>query len=319
LRLRLRAADLRAQSGGWRQSLALLRETDALFPKAHGQIHDVEIAVVSTLLHGNGASQQGALDLMALADDAAGLLGEADSDAALAPLLADRLLALDLPVQAEPVIRRLLDRAGDGAARGALGLRLAQLVADRGDAPGALAVLDRSNDAAAGPAGEGRALLRARLLAATGHTSDALTLLAGLPGRASLEQQAALLESGHDWAGAARVLRGLLDGPDAASLPDQAQRDLVLHAARDLGEARDMAGLRQLRAAHAKLFTGSANAALFTVLTADPVARVDDLPRAKRELVSMQSVGQSLGQSLGPSVGQSPGKSSATGGARQPP
>ena len=51
----------------------------------------------------------------------------------MAPLIADRLVAFDLSARAKPILRHLLDQAGDGRAKAALGLKLAGVVAERDD------------------------------------------------------------------------------------------------------------------------------------------------------------------------------------------
>ncbi len=291
LRVRLRAAGLHAEAGDWRQALSLLRETDTLFPGSHDVIHAAEVSVVSTLVHTDKAARLGALDLVALADDASLVLGADAAEAALAPLLADKLLALDLPERAEPILRRLLDGAAGGPAEPALGLRLAGLLADRGDGSGALAVLDRSGQQTTPrDVAERRALLRARLLASAGRAADALTALAAFTDRPAVEAQAGLREGLHDWSGAEQVLRSLADMPG----PSDARQTLALRAARDASEASDMGGLRAMREAYGSLFIGSANAGLFAVLTAEPVGQVTDLPRAGHELTAIRALPASL-------------------------
>ncbi len=291
LRVRLRSAGLYGEAGDWRQALSLLRETGTLFPESHDAIHAAEVSVVSALLHTDKAAKLGALDLVALADDASQVLGAAAAEAALAPLLADKLLALDLPERAEPILRRLLDRAAGGQAEPELGLRLASLLSDKGDGPGALAVLDRSErQTSPQDLAERRALLRAGLLARAARTTDALAALAPFTDRQAVEAQAGLRESLHDWSGAEQALRSAADAPGSP----EARQTLALRAARDASEAGDMAGLRAMHAAYGPLFTGSANAGLFAVLTAEPVGQVGDLPRAANELAAIRALPAAL-------------------------
>ena len=287
LRIRLRVAALHAEAGDWRPALSLLRETDTLFPESHDAVHAAEVSVVSGLLHADTAARLSALDLVALADDASQVLGADAAEAALAPLLADRLLALDLPERAEPILRRLLDRAAGGPAEPALGLRLAGLLADRNDTAAAMAVLDRTDgQAAAQDVTERRALLRAGLLARAGRTADALAALSAFTDTPAVEAQAGLREGLHDWSGAEQALRRLADRPG----PADGRRTQALRAARDASEAGDMAGLRAMRDAYGPLFAGSASAGLFAVLTAEPVGQVADLPRAGHELAAMRAL-----------------------------
>ena len=292
LHIRLRAAELHVRVGDWRQALALLHETGTLFPEQAARVHAAELAVVSGLLQGDRTARLGALDLMALADSAANLLGAAQSEAALAPLLADRMLALDLPEQAEPILRRLLDRAAGGPAEAGLGLRLAGLLADRGDAAGATAILDKSGGGAVDAAvAERRALLRAGLLAHAGQPAAALAALESFNDRPAVEAQAGLREAMHDWPGAEHALLGLADG---GTLAADARQAIVLRAARDATEAGDMAGLRAMRLADTALFAGSASAGLFAVLTGEPVQHVADLPRAGQELAAARAFSASV-------------------------
>ena len=295
LRLRLRTAALRAEGGAWRGAMTLLRETEQQTPDAHDRIHSAEIAIISGLLSEGRAASLSAMDLLALAEEASSLLGPATPDAALAPLIADRLVALDLPEKAEPILRHLLDQAGDGPAKAALGFKLAGVVAERGDPQAALAVLAKSQaDDTQAATADGSALLKAKLLAQTGQSQEALATLAPMQGMAAVELQATIREAARDWAGAAQALRALSATSAFAELPAAVKQRAVLRAARDAGEASDTAGLRDLHARFAPLFAGADSAGLFAVLTADPVTKVADLSRSGRELETMRSLPATL-------------------------
>jgi hypothetical protein len=286
LRLRLRVAQLRAKAGSWRTALALLKETDAAFPEAHPQIHDLQVSVIRDLLTGDTASRLRPLDLVSVAEEGEPVLSAEDKDGTLAPLLVDKLLSLDLPDRAEPVLRRLFDRASLPEAKAGLGIRLAELIADRGDHVAALAILSSTAMAALPPAQAERAgLLQARLLAEAGRAEEALTLLAAMPGQKAAFLHAKIREDQRDWAGAAAVLRGWLNA--AAAPPPE---ETILRLARDESEARDMAGLRALRAQFGVRFASGPAAQLFAVLTAEPVQGVFDLPRAGQELAAIRSL-----------------------------
>jgi hypothetical protein len=295
LALRLRVADLRIKTGHWRPALALLRETDGVFPEAHAQIQAAESRLIADLLRGDRATQLSALDLVALAEEAAPLLSAADADVTLAPVLVDKLLSLDLPARAEPILQRLFDHAASPVQKAELGVRLAGLLADRGDAKGALAVLDASEDSALQSSlVTQRGLLRARLLAASGRQSDALGILSGVKGAPAIELQAKILEDRHAWAAAAKLLETLAGDASFSAQPDQAQRDIILRLANDESEAGDMAALRRLRAAQGARFASGPGAELFAVLTQEPIQAVDDLPRSGRELQAVRALPASL-------------------------
>ncbi len=295
LSLRLRLAGLRAQAGQWRQALALLRETDGQFPEAHDRIRDIEAKQVSDLLRGETAASLSALDLVSLAEEAQPLLSAADSDSSLAPVLVEKLLALDLPARAEPLLRRLFQHTQAASPKAGLGVRLAGLMADRGDFAGAADVLDASADGDLDSAlVASRGLLRARLLAASGRTNDALSILANVQTEAAIDLQAKILEDRHDWGAAGRLLEATLGSPAFGARPERAQRDLILRLANDASQAGDMAALRRLRESQGKRFASGAGAELFAVLTQEPVQAVSDLPRAGAELEAVKALPASL-------------------------
>jgi hypothetical protein len=192
-------------------------------------------------------------------------------------------------------LRRLFDHAASPVQKAELGVRLAGLVADRGDAKEALAVLDASDDSGLAIALVAqRGVLRARILAASGRATEALGILSGVHGDLAIELQAKILEDRHDWAAAAKLLETLMDAPDFAARPEQAKRELILRLANDESEAGDMAALRRLRGAQAARFATGPGAELFAVLTQEPIQALDDLPRAGRELQAVRALPASL-------------------------
>ena len=290
-------AQLYAQAGAWRKALAELNDTEAMFPSSADTLHESEATIIDNLLHGDQAAKLNALDLVNLAAQAAKLSSTIDQDR-FAPLLAEKLLALDLPQKAEPILRDLLSRSRSAQSKAEIGAQLAELQAGRGDGNAALATLDTSSASGLTPAIlASRALLRGRLLASTGKTADALTLLSSQPGQKARELEVTIMEAKHDWLGAADVLSRTLNTPDFAALPDASQQDILIHDARDRSEAGDRTGLRQLRQAYAARFRSSANATLFAVLTADPVQNTTDLPRSASEITEMRALPASLSQS----------------------
>jgi hypothetical protein len=289
LALRLRVAALRSQAGAPRPALSLLRETETLFPDAHDQVRAAEHQVLASMLRSGAGRGLSPLDMVALVAENEDLLTDQDASNTLAPVLVDKLLALDLPDRAAPLLQRLMAGSTDGEARAGLGARLADLRLDQGDAPGAVAALDGSAPAAAAaalsaPLAARRTVLRARALAAAGEGEAAVRLLAPETGTEALDLRAQLCEQRHDWLGADQALRALAHAmlPPAGALTD-AQQDLVLRLASAASQAGDMAVLQELRVGAGLRLAPGPRLELFRALTAQPVQSLGDLARSAHE------------------------------------
>ena len=225
------------------------------------------------------------LELVALVDENADLLpGGADGEA-LESRLADRLLALDLPQRAGPLLEKLMNAAPTGAGRAGFGARLAALRQREGDTRGVLAALAASD----GPdlpkeLADRRTLLHAGAQAHGGDAQQALSELESLNTAASDEARAAILEHANNWPAAQKALADYaakVVPPDGAL--DDAQQRTMLRLATAAARAGDDAALARLREHDtARMGTGPV-ADMFRLLTADQVRSVADLKRAGRE------------------------------------
>ena len=115
--MRLRLAALQADAGAWRPALASLRETEPLFPDRQEEIRAHLQQVFAALLQDRNADKLPPLDLVALVGDNADLVPDGEAGETLAARLADRLMALDLPRRAGPVLEKLMSGAPAGSAR----------------------------------------------------------------------------------------------------------------------------------------------------------------------------------------------------------
>lgn len=284
LTLRLRAADLRIQSGGIRQALASLREAQTLYPEAP-EIRTAMANAFTHMLAGNGAASTSPLDLVALVDENADLLPSGAEGEKLAPVLADKLVALDLPRRAEPLLAKLAAQAATPAARANFGLRLAELYLEDDDARGALDALAGSTTPnLPRPLYENRELIRGRALARQGDMKDASQVLVALGTPAADELRARLLSDAKDWGGADAALRDLA----AKTVPSNgelapAQRQLLLQWASAASQAGDEASLRELQAKDGDRMGIGPDAEMFRLLTGGPVTGVADLKRVAQE------------------------------------
>jgi hypothetical protein len=294
--LRMRLATLDGDSGNWRAALAVLRETEPLYPEKHDILYAAEHQEVADLIHGLNSGHIAPLDVVAVAEECADLLAESGGDAKLAPVLADKLIALDLPDRAEPVLQHILNGTSDPLAKAQVGLKLARLRLDLRGTKAALETLDASEapDLPAPLAAE-RALARARAVAAGGDTEAALKLLADLTMPQALDLRDRLEEQKHDWPAAEATVAALVQQTvPPTGLLDTPQQTLLVHLAGLASQAGDMAALHQLQITQAGRISPGPRADLFRLLTESPVAAVADLPRSEKELKAARDVPAAL-------------------------
>jgi hypothetical protein len=267
--LRERLAELRARTGAWRSALALLRDSETLFPDEKAAIHAGLADMFAALLRDDTADALAPLELVSVVEENADLLPTGPDGDALQGKLADRLAALDLPRRAGPVLEKLMQAANSGMARAGFGARLAALRLREGDAAGALAALDASAAAA---------------LPAELTERRALGALATLDSPAADEARATILERGNDWPAAQRALTDYAGRTVAAAGNlDDAQRRILLRLATAAARAGDDAALTALRQREGARMGSGPLADMFRLLTADQVRGVADLKRAGQE------------------------------------
>jgi hypothetical protein len=241
------------------------------------------------LLHDKAADRLPPLEFVALIDENADLVPDTPDGDAMEGVLADKLVALDLPDRAGPVLDKLMRAAPPGPGRAALGARLAKLRLTDSDAAGvqaALAALTASDAADLPPAlTEQRAILRANALASQGDAAGAISTLAGFDSVPADAVRATIMEQAKDWVGADRALSEYVAKtvPDTGTLDDNARR-LLLRLATAAARAGDATTLATLRSKQvARMGTGPL-ADMFRLLTESPVQDTDDLARVGREV-----------------------------------
>ena len=289
----LRAAELRAAARDWHRSLDALRSVDRQFPDRHPAVIALEAATIEAMLEAKGGDMS-ALDVVLLAAENAGAVPDGPAGAAMARLLADKLMALDLPSRAIPVLQGLVSTAPAGPARAEFGARLAQLLLE-GDSPADAATALQASSAGNLPAPleESRTLLLARAKAGQGDLAGGTALLRDLATDPADDLRATLLERAGDLRGSLGALNDLAarhplpDGP----LPDATQ-DVLLRQASLAARIQDRAALHGLAGVAPRL-TGP-RADLFRTLTLDPIGTPRDLTRAGRELALARGVPERL-------------------------
>lgn len=333
LTLRERIAELRERSGAWSAALAMLHETEEAFPDDKDVVHARLKATFAGLLNDPALDKLAPLELVALVEENADVLPDGPAGEALEERLADRLVALDLPRRAAPVLEKLMAAAPSPAGRAGFGARLAALRLRENDAQGTLAVLAASADptlpaplaaplpgsspgslAAPLPASlptplpapliERRTLLAAAARARLGETAEAVTELAALGTAATDLARATILERAKDWPGAEHALADYVGKamPSTGALDQTQQRTLVRYATA-AAQAGDEATLALLRTSDGQRMPEGAFGDMFRLLTAAPVQVSADLPRASRETVLAHDLPKAL-DALKPPIGR---------------
>jgi hypothetical protein len=287
---RIRPAALRQEAGDARGALALLRETEALFPE---RAQAVRPALGTAFLA--ALTQAPPLNAIALFDAYPELLPQGEQGEAAILALADRLVDLDLGDRAAALLGQAAARIA-GPVRASFGLRQGVLRMSEGNGVAALKALQESEaDAMPEALARDRAVLAARARARLGQVEDALAGLGAL-GPFGLEEMSQLLAQRQDWAGAAAALAAYLRAtvaPAPAPL-DGAQRRMLVRQAAMLALAGDESGLASLRFEFAPRLPEGPLAAAFTLLTADHLSGLTDLPRLQRELSLFRAISSRL-------------------------
>ena len=301
--LRERVAELRARTGDWRTALSLLRETEAIFPDDKAAIHGELTDMFTALLRGDAEDAMAPLELVALVEENTDLLPSGADGEALQAKLADRLVALELPKRAGPVLEKLMQAAPTPVGRAGFGARLAALRLREDDAAGAIAALSASAGADL-PADltERRTLLQADASARRGDNQAALAALGSLDTAAADEARATILERANDWPAAEKALTDYA----AKAVPadgklDDGQRRTLLRLATAAARAGDDAKLTDLRQRETERMGSGPLADMFRLLTADQVRSSADLKRSGQEATLARGLSGQLKALLPPS------------------
>ena len=286
LTLRERVADLRQRAGNWRAALDELRSAEKEFPDHAAAVHAHLMGMFITMLYSDATDALKPLDLVALADENADLFQTIPDNPELTSRLADRLLALDLPSRAAPLLEKLAANAPSPVDRAVFGARLAELRLGEEDAQGAIAALSASAAADLDPAlTERRATVLSAAKVRLHDTSGAIKALEGLTGPHAETARAAVYEQAGDWIAATEALMNAVGTalPDSGTLTEP-QLQLVLRLATAAERAGDRNTLDALRATLVTRLGSGTLADTIRLLTAEPVHNTSDLPRSDREL-----------------------------------
>ncbi len=296
LALQLRIAELRQAEGAWRAVFAILRRARADFPD-HAADIDRRLKEAFTAVPRDPAlAKMEPSELIAMLDENAELLPEGPDGEPMRRLLAQKLMALDLPKPADPLLVKLMRAAPFGPARAGFGATLATLRLHEDDADGALLALSESNSSDMDDAvRQRRTLITAQVEAKRGNPGEAVATLAGDQTLEADEARAAILEHAQAWPAARDALARLAARvvPGSGMLND-AQLQLVLRLATAAARADDNATLASLRDKLGSRIGTGAQADMFRLLTAPPVRSTSDLPRARADLGSLRGLADDI-------------------------
>ena len=300
--LRLRVAQLQSDSAQPRASLKLLHETADLWPDRRVAIRELLTAVLTRAL---GPEQQATLspfDLVTLAEENAAHMPTGDASLELAVQLADRLMVLDLPKRAAPLLERLAKAAPPGVAKAVFGGRLAGLRQQLGDPAGALEALNTSvADSLPASLLESRTMTFAEAVASQGDMVSADRALIALDTDAGDHLRAKLKESAKDWPGAMQAWKAVMArSVPAAGILSEAQAQIVVRVASAAAQGGDNQTLAALRQSHANRLPAGPSADLFMLLTGQPVSGPADLGVVSRDVALAKAVPSNLRLSAPP-------------------
>jgi hypothetical protein len=302
LALRERVADLRAQSGAWRAGMAALRQAQVDFPEHATAIHERLKDMFAGMIRDNGEQQAPPIDFVATVDENADLMLDTADNQAEQQSLADRLLALDLPERAKPVLEKLMKSAKTAVTKARFGVSLATLEARDGDDAGARDILDQSESPDLPPElTEQRTIIRAGAVARLGDPAAATAMLLPLRTGPAIQARAQIMEAASDWAGAEQAWSecATLTLPENGTL-DEPQTRTVLRLATATARAGDDAGLAALRTKYGSRIGATPLGDMFRLLTVEPILTTGDIKRSKQEMSLAASLPAELKALKGP-------------------
>lgn len=290
--LRLRVAELQAQSGQWRPALKLLRETEADWPDRRASTH---ARLQATLAQAVSPTAQAALkpfDLVALVEENADLMPDGEAGQKLAEHVCDQLVALDLPDRTLPFLEKMVATGKPGVARAAFGDRLAAIRLQQGNANGAIDALSATvSDELPATLLESRTITFAAAVAKQGDFASAQRALNELDTERGDLELVDLADATKRWPEAVTAIRHYTNRtlPNSGPLTE-AQAQLLLRFASAASQAGDSVVLQQLRSQNLARLPAGKTTDLFNLLTDQPVRAISDLAHVTRDVALARAI-----------------------------
>ena len=282
--------ELLTQSKQYRKALQLLRETASFYPEQKTEVRrrigELLRNLATAPLPGR---DEDALDQAAMIETNADMLPDGADGSRVSLFLAARLMALDLPERALPIVRDMMHAAKSGSDKAELGLKLASLDFQENDLEGVQTAL-RESDPGDLPADRmvPRLIMTARAFAGSGQIDQALAALAPLKTDAALDLKASLLSHRGDWSGTTDTLLALAEqGHLPTGKISEAGQDMLLRLASAASHTKDKARIDHVKALGNGRFSDSGKAALFHLLTSDPASDDADMTKLPSETAAI--------------------------------
>ncbi len=272
---RFHLADLLLRGKQYPKAFQLLRETATLFPEQKAEVRRQAGQLLKRLADAPlPTGDQEALDQAAMIETNYDMLPDGADGSHISLFLAARLVALDLPERALPIVRDMMQAAEPGNDKAELGLRLAALDFQENDL-GSVQTALRDSDPGNLPADRlaPRLIMMARALAGGGQLDQALATIAPLQTDAALDLRASLQSRRGDWDEATDTLLALAGRghPEAGKL-DGAGQDMLLRLASAASHTKDKARIDRVKATGGDRFSDPGKEALFHLLISDPTS-----------------------------------------------
>ncbi|MDR3514841.1 MAG: tetratricopeptide repeat protein [Azospirillaceae bacterium] len=267
-----RRGQVHLMAGNYPAGFAALRETEALFPdnpRSAGIAGEMTTAFRDIFIK-DGAAQLNPVEALGLYDQFKELTPVGDDGDEIIRKLAERLVEIDLLDRAGDLLEHQVNFRLQGQKKGEVGTRLAaiRLLDGKGDL--AVKALDESEvpELTTDQQSE-RRTMRAKALAMSGKTAEALQLLANDNSRPAEYLRSDIARQAGQWAESAAVLARLIGpGPAAGAPPlDLKTSQLVINRAIALSMAGDSAALGQLRKDFSTAMATGPDANTFLLLT----------------------------------------------------
>lgn len=294
IQLRLWAVKLELQAGLWRQALVGLKYVDSQVPDDDSdqgkQAIKRQIANVFRIIPGDHVHSMSAMETVSFAKDFHSDIPSDISGHAFNRLVAESLLKLDLPEQAIPKLRTLLEQSTPGVERGELGAMLAQALTDAGRASEVTTVLTESaGDGYSATLEDQRAMIYARVQAALGNIEQADAALAARHTTPADEARASLLADSGNWKRALSAVAEIAQRDLPALGPlSEAQQEIVIRYLSTAVRAEDTAAIKEIYDSRFPQMTAPRDQVL-RLLAGPAISSVSSLGRARQELASAKA------------------------------